>query len=128
MGFLGLLAGCATHADRLREVRENFYAGNLTLAEVAIEKHLERPKGEADVLRLDRAILELAAGQPRKAEQTLREVRDTLDHLEQKPGRCALTSSPTTRRPPIPAKIRKVLRAFLALSNLCTRQRCRAYP
>ncbi len=121
MGLLGLLAGCATHADRLREVRENFYAGNLTLAEAAIEKYLERPRGEADVLKLDRAMLELAAGEPRKAEQTLREVRDSLDYLEQKDlAETALTMVTDDKAAAYSGEDYEkiLLRAFLALSNL----------
>lgn len=121
IAMIAPLAGCATHADRLYEIREHFYVGNLTLAEVSIEKHLERPKGEGDVLKLDRAMIELASGEPRKAEQTLREVRDSLDYLEQKDlAESALTMVTDDKAAAYPGEdYEKVLvRAFLALSNL----------
>lgn len=121
MGVLGSLVGCATHTDRLVEIRENFYAGNLTLAEVAVEKHLERPKGEADVLKLDRAMIELASGESQKAEQTFREVRDSFDFLEQKSlAESALTMVTDDKAAAYPGEDyeKVILRAFLALSNL----------
>ena len=37
-----------------------------------------------DVLKLERAVIDLANGKPKEAEQLLREVRDHFDHLEQK--------------------------------------------
>jgi hypothetical protein len=78
-----LLAGCATHIDRLREVRNEFYGGNLDAATEKIEKYGKSYRGEADVFQLDRAIVELAAGRPKQAEQILRTVRDRLDYLDQ---------------------------------------------
>jgi len=115
------LAGCASHADRLREVREHFYAGNLALAETAIEKHLKKAKGEAEILKLDRAIVELAYGQPKQAEQTLREVRDSLDYLEQKSAaESALSMVTDDNAVAYPGEDyeKVMIRAFLALANL----------
>lgn len=121
IAVVGPLAGCATHTDRLYEIREHYYAGNLTLAEAAVEKHLERPKGEADVLKLDRAMIELASGAPQKAEQTLREVRDSFDFLEQKSlAESALTMVTDDKAAAYPGEDyeKVLLRAFLALANL----------
>ena len=36
-----LAAGCASHADRLRQVRTDFYNGNLTAARMTVETLLE---------------------------------------------------------------------------------------
>lgn len=76
-------AGCATHADRLREVRSAFYAGSVETAAIQLDQYAKRYGGEADVFKLDRAVVELAAGRPRDAERMLREVRDSFDHYEQ---------------------------------------------
>ncbi len=115
-----LSAGCATYTDRLHEVRTAFYAGDLAGAEAAIEKHLSR-RSEADVLKLERAIVQLCDGRAQEAEQTLREVRDRLDYLEQKDaGEAALVMlSDDTARGYAGEDYEKVLvRAFLALANL----------
>jgi hypothetical protein len=114
-------AGCSTHADRLREVRESYYGGNPNLAAALLEKQLEQPRGEADVLKLDRAMIQLSLGEPRQAEQTLREVRDSFDYLEQKSlGESALTMVTDDQAASYSGEdYEKVLiRAFLALANL----------
>src|SRR5262245_58701931 len=76
-----LFIGCATHADRLRDVRTDFYAGDLDHSAQAIDKQL-RNKHDVDVFKLDRAMVQLAAGKPRECESLLREVRDRFDYLE----------------------------------------------
>jgi hypothetical protein len=81
---LAAVAGCSTHADRLRGVRAEFYGGNLDRAIAAGEAGRARHKEDADVLKLDRAMIELVSGRPREAERLLREVRDRFDYLEQK--------------------------------------------
>jgi uncharacterized protein len=83
LALAALVAGCATHADRLREIRSEFYAGNVETAGIQIDRYLKSYGREADCLKLDRAVVELAAGRPRQAEQLLREVRDSLDYLQQ---------------------------------------------
>jgi hypothetical protein len=78
-------AGCATHADRLHSVRMDYYSGNLAAARVTVDALLEKPRQkEQDVLLLDEAMIELADGNPARAEKLLRQVRDRFDHLEQK--------------------------------------------
>ena len=78
--ILGLLAlaGCSTYADRLRNVRSEFHAGNLNAAEQFVAKELpkKRRAKEADVLKLERAMVELCSGHPTVSERTLREVRE----------------------------------------------------
>ncbi len=78
-------ASCASHVDRLRQVRTDYYSGNLAAARGDIERLLEKPRQkEADVLLLDQAMIELADGNPQESERLLRRVRDRFDHLEQK--------------------------------------------
>jgi len=115
------LGGCATYTDRLHEVRTAFYAGDMAGAEAAIEKHLKRGGPEADVLKLERSIVELCDGRPQDAERTLREVRDRLDYLEQADaGEQALSMVTDDRvRGYAGEDYEKVLvRALLALANL----------
>src|SRR5260221_4332658 len=76
-------SGCATYADRLMVVRNEFANGDLTAATADIEKGIARRGKEVEVFKLERSIVELAAGKPKEAERTLREVRDRFDHLEQ---------------------------------------------
>jgi hypothetical protein len=77
------LAGCSTYADRLTEIRTGYFNGDLLFARRALDESLEKPKrGEADVLKLERAMIELAEGRPKDAERTLREIRDRFDELE----------------------------------------------
>src|SRR5688572_28777636 len=80
---LAAQAGCSTHADRLREIRGNYFSNNLAIAEVAINKGLKRGGKEADVFKLEHSMVLLASGRPKEAAQTLRQVRDRFDHLEQ---------------------------------------------
>ena len=116
-----LLAGCATHADRLREIRTAFYSGSLEQAAVMIDGPLQRGGSDADVLKLERSVVDLFAGRPRQAEQTLREVRDRLDYLEQKSlGESALSMLTDDNRAAYAGEDYEkiLLRAMLAFSNL----------
>ncbi len=114
--------GCAVHADRLRDVRAEFYAGNVNTAAATLDRYLERVgQKEADVFKLDRAIIDLAAGRPEQSEATLREVRDRFDFLEQGDVAEKILSMATddTQLAYAGEDYEKVLlRAFLALSNL----------
>ena len=75
--------GCATHLDRLRPVRDQFYHGQLDSARTAILKE-EKHRGDRDVQPLDQAMVELAAGHPKQAEKLLGGSPTASDHLEQK--------------------------------------------
>jgi uncharacterized protein len=116
-----LLTGCTSYADRVRTVRSSFYANNLAIAELEIEKGLEKHAGESDVLKLEKAMVALTDGRPAESEQILREVRDRFDHLEQKSVAEGTLSFLTDDNAVSYAgeDYEKVLiRAFLALSNL----------
>lgn len=81
--WLGCFSGCRTHAHQLETVRTDYYSGRLEQASTTLEHLLEKEKRDADALKLDRALVDLTTGHPQRAEQTLRQVRDRLDHLEQ---------------------------------------------
>lgn len=114
-------AGCATHWDRVAPVREAFFAGDLASAQTILEGHLRKRHHDRDVLKLDQAMLELAAGHPAEAERLLREVRDRFDYLEQRDltEEVASLASDDTLRAYAGEDYEKVMiRAMLALSNL----------
>ena len=115
------LLGCSTYEQRVADVRQTFYAGNLDRAAQTIDKSLKHPRHDADVLKLERAMVDLTAGKPQQAEQALREVRDRFDFLEQKSlGESALAMLTDDNRKSYAGEdYEKILiRAFLAISNL----------
>lgn len=116
-----LAAGCATHADRLAQVRGYFFAGNLGAAEALVDEGLRRGGPDGNVWKLDRAMLDLAAGRPKDAERRLREVRDAFDYLEQVSAAEGVAAMLTddTRLAYAGEDYEKILiRVFLALANL----------
>ena len=76
--------GCTTHADRLQGIRSDYHAGNVAGAKTKVDAAISKNHREADVLKLDRAMLLLAEGNPREAEASLREVRDRFEEKEGK--------------------------------------------
>lgn len=115
-----VVAGCATHTDRLRDVRSEFYAGHLDRSTQAIDRQL-RNKHDVDVFKLDRAIVQLADGKPKECEALLREVRDRFDYLEQNsvPEHVLAAMTDEQRIAYAGEDYEKVLiRVFLALANL----------
>lgn len=125
MAMLGVcvvwLSGCATHADRVSSIRDSFYSGDVDQALARVDRDIDEEDTDVDALKLDRAILELASGRPADAEQTLRQVRDSFDFLEQKDATESIVSAFTDDNQLAYAgeDYEKVLiRCFLALSNL----------
>jgi hypothetical protein len=119
--LLVTLAGCTTHADKLRGARQLFYDGDLTGAVGSLDSASSRWHRDGDCLLLDRAMIELAAGRPADAERLLREVRDRFDHLEQQDLAESTLAMLTDdqRRAYAGDDYEKVLiRAMLAISNL----------
>lgn len=115
------LVGCTTYARRSTQIRDAFYSNQLQVATQQIDEGLKRDGGDDEVLQLERALVQLADGRPEEAEQTLRGVRDRLEHLEQR----SLTEESWSyltddkRRAYTGEDYEKVLlRAFLSLSNL----------
>jgi hypothetical protein len=116
-------SGCATHADRLREVTNEFYSGRFDTASVKLDEYTKKYGREADCFKLDRAVIELTAGRPREAEKLLREVRDSLDHYEQASlaeSAASMVTDDTATAFAGEDYERILIRAFLALSNLMT--------
>lgn len=116
-----MASGCATHADRVASIRDSFYLGNVDQALAKAEEDIEEGDTDVDALKLDRAILELVSGRPADAEQTLRQVRDSFDYLEQKDVTESVVSAFTDDNQLAYAgeDYEKVLiRCFLALSSL----------
>lgn len=113
--------GCAHHANRLQAIRADFYNNDLVGASAEIDRLLVKPKEDADVLRLDRAMIDLTSGRPHEAEQLLRQVRDRFDYFDQKDVREAALSMVTddNARAYAGEDYEKVLLlSFLALANL----------
>jgi uncharacterized protein len=116
-----VIGGCSSHVDRLFQVRQAYYTGDLAEAEQLLDKYLEKHPREADVLRLEQAMVHLAQGRPAEAERVLREVRDRFDHLEQSSAAEQVASMLTDdqRLAYAGEDYEKVLlRAMLAISSL----------
>lgn len=114
-------SGCATYADRATAIRQAFYQNDLARAQKTVDEELKRGGGETDVLTLERAMIDLAAGRPADAEKNLRKVRDRFDELEgvDLTGSTLSYFTDDKRRAYAGEDYEKVLiRAFLALSNL----------
>ncbi len=114
-------AGCATHADYLRQVRQEFYLGHPEGAAVAIDKRLKSITNDTDVLKLERAVVDLSLGKPHEAELKLREVRDRFDELEQKrlhESVLRMITDDNAASYPGEDYEKILIRAFLSLSNL----------
>lgn len=113
--------GCATHLDRLEPIRNEYYSGNLEAARVTLEKQSRRHRRDREVLQLDQAMLELAAGRPAEAERLLRQVRDQFDHLEQASlaeGAASMVTDDTARSYSGEDYEKVLIRAMLSLTNL----------
>lgn len=110
-----------THAQRLVGPRDAFYTNDLAQAHSQLEKLADKPKGDANVIELDLAIVDLLKGDADSAERRLRAVRDNLEHLEQKSLAEAASSYLTDdqRRAYGGEDYEKLLiRVFLTLSSL----------
>lgn len=120
--FAALLpGGCATYTDRLLPIRNAAHRGDLDEAERLLERQLRRGGRDTDVLLLEQAILQLAGGEAAEAEQTLRQVRDRFDHLEQASlAEAAISLLTDDQRLAYAGEDYEqvLIRAFLALANL----------
>jgi hypothetical protein len=118
---LAAVAGCSSYGQRVERVRADYYSNQLAAASIAVTEARQKSRGQADVLTLDQALIELAAGNADQSERLLREVRDRFDSLEgPAAGEAALSYlTDDNRRAYDGEDYEKVLiRAFLALSNL----------
>ena len=119
--LMSLSFGCSSQATHIINARSSFYAGDLSVANQKLEKAIERGDEKDDFILADQAIVDLVKGDAVAAEQKLRRVRDTFDHLEQADvGESILSMVADDRRRAYAGEdYEKVLvRNFLALSNL----------
>jgi hypothetical protein len=88
LGLLLLIAspGCATHASRLHLAHQAFFVGDLEQSIELLDLAAEESAGGRDCALLDRAMVQLVAGETNEAEQLLRGVRDRFDYLDQVSG------------------------------------------
>ena len=83
LAVLCCLTGCASFGERTMKIRRDFASGNIEKADAEIDKALKKKKqSDADLLKLNRAIIALSSGKPKEAETLLREVRDRFDQHE----------------------------------------------
>ena len=88
VAVLCLVSGCASFGERTEKIRNEFTGGNIAKADAEIDKALNsktlkiRRQSDADLLKLNRAIIALSSGKPKEAEMLLREVRDQFDRHE----------------------------------------------
>jgi hypothetical protein len=118
------LSGCATYADRVSQIRAAYYTNGLESAQTLVDEAQKSDRKNSDVLQLEQAMIQLAAGRPKEAEQTLRIVRDQFDDLERAElaakATAALSYLSDDQHRVYPGEdYEKILiRGFLALSNL----------
>lgn len=113
--------GCATHADRLADIRQAYHTGNTEEAKVKIDKAIEGHSSEADVFKLDRATVLLSEGRAKEAETLFSEVRDKFDAKEGKDiGETALSMLTDDQQLAYAGEDyeKVMIRLMLALSNL----------
>jgi uncharacterized protein len=121
LAVLAVASGCATYAERTLKLHSAYYDNHLDIARSEVAERISRERANADLLNLDAAMIELAAGNPQAAEKTLRAVRDRFDYLEQPAAaEKALAYLLDDNRHSYDGEdYEKILiRAFLALGNL----------
>ncbi|MCG8650294.1 MAG: hypothetical protein MI861_10705, partial [Pirellulales bacterium] len=113
--------GCARSLHTVGSARDQFAAGDLASAQQALVELSERGDRFSDAASLDLAMVELANGDARGAEQRLRRIRDKFDAL---PAVAPLQEAASivtddTARPFRPAGYEQVMvRAMLSLCSL----------
>jgi len=75
-------AGCASYADRLEEVHQAFYGGDLGRAEDLLEGYVKDAGKDQGAYALELGIVKLALGKTRESEVILRKARDRLEDQE----------------------------------------------
>lgn len=91
LAFAISLTGCHSYIVRVNQAREAFYCNNLDSATEQIVKEREKSSNRknADVMKLEEAMMRLCQGEFRQSETLLREVRDSFDDLEARKGKSA---------------------------------------
>lgn len=116
------LAGCgATHADRAVTIRSAFHDGRLDAALAQTELNGKKKEHDENVTKLNRAMVQLASGEPAAAEQLLREIRDRFDQNEKKTliQKTKALATDDRKLPYAGEEYEKILiRTMLAISNM----------
>src|SRR6184192_453112 len=68
--LLFLIPGCATYPERMLKLHNAYYDNHLADAEKEVTERLKQDHANGDLIRLDAAMIELAAGNAKAAEQT----------------------------------------------------------
>ncbi len=121
LAYCSMLGGCSTHAHALRQPRELFYENQLETAYAKLDKLSGKRRGDATVIELDLAVVDLLRGDAKNCERRLRAVRDQWDHFEQVSATETIASMLTDdqRRAYHGEDYEKMLvRVFLALASL----------
>jgi len=79
------LTGCHSYIMKVNKAREAFYCNNLDSATETIVTEREKTSNRknADVMKLEEAMMRMCQGEFRQSEALLREVRDSFDALEE---------------------------------------------
>ena len=125
LAALCVLTGCASFGERTMKIRNDFANGHLEKADTEIDKALKKRKSsDADLLKLNRAIIALSSSKPREAETLLREVRDSFDRQENERTKRAAEKTVSMLLDDNTVSYagedyeKVLIRVFLALSNL----------
>jgi hypothetical protein len=121
--FVPIATGCALLPSNLDVARDAYVRGDLTLARETLQPLAKSRRKTADPANLDLAIVELAAGQPKQAEQRLRKLRDRFDTLPSMSavGNAASMVTDDNTRRFRPAGYEEVMiRAMLAVTSIAS--------
>ncbi|WP_419194677.1 hypothetical protein [Novipirellula herctigrandis] len=123
LAMLLIPSGCATPLRKIDTARNAFAAGDLDTSHTTFAELTKSRRKFADAAELDLAMVELAQGDARSAEQRLRKLRDQFDALPSVAPVSEVTSIITddTARVFRPAGYEQVMiRTMLAVCSLAT--------
>ncbi|MDR2763194.1 MAG: hypothetical protein LBB88_11360 [Planctomycetaceae bacterium] len=76
-------AGCKSFGERHFKIRDEFIDGKIDKAKSDVDVAIKTSsRKDVDLLKLNKAIIDLCSGRPKSAELLLREVRDNFDRIE----------------------------------------------
>ncbi|MDR1485983.1 MAG: hypothetical protein LBT09_14340 [Planctomycetaceae bacterium] len=120
-----VVTGCHSFGERHFQIRDEFVHGQVDKAKTDVNRAIKlSSRKDADLLKLNSAIIELCSGRPKSAELLLREVRDNFDRIERERAANAardaasLLTDDNTRAYSGEDYEKVLIRVFLAISNL----------
>ena len=114
-----LIAGCAA-GSRRADPHELFYAGDYAAARESLAA-MGRRKSDAEVCRLNAAVVDLAAGRYPEAQRTLRQLRDRFDRsgkIDPVGDAASMALDDNARRFELSPEEQTLLRGLLAIGAL----------